>query len=228
MSIAKNLEIIQSEIENIKKNTGRQEDTIELLAVSKTKPLEYLLEAYESGQRLFGENRINEAEIKVPGLPNDAIFHMIGHVQSNKAKKVCELFDCVQSIDSLKIAKKIDRYSKELDKVMDIYLEINTANDNNKSGFILEDNFQNIVKEIVNMPNVKIVGLMCIGAHVSDILEIERSFIKLKDLSCKLRNDIPGFTGDKLSMGMSNDYPIAIESGATMIRVGSSIFGSRI
>lgn len=228
MSIEENLITIRNEILNIQKECNRENDKVELLAVSKTKPIDYLLEAYNSGQRLFGENRINEAEIKVPALPNDAIFHMIGHLQSNKVKKACELFDCIQSVDSLKVAKKIDKYCKELKKTMDIYLEINIVNDINKNGFKPSDDLINIAKEITTLTNINIVGLMCIGAHVSDEQQIKKSFLSLKELSEKLNNEIPEFNGTKLSMGMSGDYKLAIESGSSMVRVGSSIFGVRV
>lgn len=227
MSIEENLKSILFEIQNMKNKAGREYEEVELLAVSKTKPVSSLIEAYRCGQRLFGENRLNEAEIKVPALPSDTIFHMIGHLQSNKVKKACELFDCIQSVDSLKIANKINNHSRDLNKIMDVYLEVNIANDDNKSGFVLDDNFTETVKKIVNLENINIVGLMCIGAHVSDTMEVKNSFIKLKELSIKLMNDLPGFNGNKLSMGMSSDYPLAIEAGSTMVRVGSSIFGSR-
>lgn len=227
MGIKENLKKIETEIFDIKEKSGQQDRIVQLLAVSKTKPVEFLIDAYECGQRLFGENRINEAEIKVPLLPSDAIFHMIGHLQSNKVKKACQLFDCIQSVDSLKIAKKINNSCLELDKIMDVYLEINIVNDVHKTGFIIDDQFYNVFNEIISLDNIKVLGLMCIGAHVSDKGIIKESFNSLKQLSEDLRVKFPNFKGEKLSMGMSSDYSEAIEAGSTMVRVGSSIFGIR-
>lgn len=227
MSVKDNLKYINLSISDSAKRANRNSTKIQLLAVSKTKPLELLLEAYDAGQRLFGENRVNEAEIKVPQLPSDAQFHMIGHLQSNKVKKACTYFTCIQSVDSMKIAKKIDNTCRDMNKIMDIYLDINIVNDHNKSGFIVNDDFFTTFETILNMENIRIIGLMCIGAHVQDKTVIRSSFRGLKDLSNLLKTKFPEFHGDKLSMGMSGDYEQAIEEGSTMVRVGSRIFGLR-
>ncbi len=227
MSIKDNLNQIILSISELAKKVNRNSDSIDLLAVSKTKPLELLIEAYDAGQRLFGENRVNEAEVKVPQLPPDAEFHMIGHLQSNKVKKACTYFSCIQSVDSLKIAKKIDNTCRDMNKIMNIYLDINIVNDDNKSGFIINDDFFTIFETILKMRNVKIIGLMCIGAYVEDQTVIKSSFRELKELSKQLLVKYTTFNGDKLSMGMSGDYEQAIEEGSTMVRIGSSIFGLR-
>ncbi|QEN05785.1 YggS family pyridoxal phosphate-dependent enzyme [Thiospirochaeta perfilievii] len=228
MSIKENLEYIHNSIEEIALKNNRDISSIKLLAVSKTKPIELLQEAYNEGQRLFGENRVSEAEIKVPLLPKDAEFHLIGHLQSNKVKKACKYFKCIQSVDSLKIAKKIDKTCYEFNKVMDVYLDINIANDKNKTGFIVNDSFFTIFEELKELKNINILGLMCIGAHVEDRDEISNSFKDLRMLLNTLKSKYPDFNGDKLSMGMSSDYFEAIKEGSTMVRIGSSIFGSRL
>lgn len=227
MSIKDNLNSIKLSISEVAVKANRNREDIELLAVSKTKPLELLIEAYDAGQRLFGENRVSEAELKVPELPSDAKFHLIGHLQSNKVKKACTYFSCIQSVDSLKIAKKIDRSCFEMNKIMDVYLDINIVNDNNKSGFIINDDFFTIFCDILELKNIKVLGLMCIGAHVEDHNLISSSFRELKTLLTLLKTKFPQFKGDKLSMGMSGDYELAIKEGSTIVRVGSSIFGSR-
>lgn len=227
MSIKSNLDKINSDIRNLEALYGRVNNSVNLLAVSKTKPVEDVIEAYNCGQRLFGENRVQEAEIKVPQLPEDAIFHMIGHLQSNKVNKACKYFTCIQSVDSLKIANKINNCCSLLNKVMDIYLDINISGEESKSGFINDESLISAVKEIVLLKNVHIVGLMAIGSHVEDREIIKESFSNLHKLLLKLQSEVSGFNADQLSIGMSGDYKEAIEMGSTMVRIGSSIFGSR-
>lgn len=227
MSITENLKKIKQSIEVISIQCGREKGSVELLAVSKTKPIESLVCAYECGQRLFGENRVDEAEKKAPQLPPDAVFHMIGHLQSNKVRKACKIFSCIQSVDSLKIAKKINTTCIELNKIMDIYIEINIADDQNKTGYEVDEVFYKEFGEIIKLSNIKVLGLMCIGAFVNDDKLIRDSFSSLKEILKKLQIDNESFSGNKLSMGMSSDYTIAIEEGSTMVRIGSDIFGSR-
>ena len=227
MSVENNLKLVREEIKRVTRECRREENSVTLLAVSKTKPLELLQEAYNAGQRFFGENRIQEAEVKVPLMPEDASFHLIGHLQSNKVSKACKLFSCIQSVDSLKIAEKINSTCAKLNKVMDVYLDINIVNDENKTGFIINDDFYHSFESIIKMDNLNVVGLMCIGAHVEDREIIKKSFRDLKQLLLDLNRRFTEFKGDKLSMGMSGDYEEAIIEGSTMIRVGSSIFGKR-
>lgn len=227
MSIKSNLEHVKEQIVGAEKKYNRKEGSVKLLAVSKTKPVEDVIEAYNCGQRLFGENKVQEAEQKVPLLPDDAEFHMIGHLQSNKVNKACLYFSCIQSVDSLKLAKKIDNRCSQLDKVMDIYLDINISGEESKSGFIDNESFYSNVEEILRLQNVKVLGLMAIGAHVQDKEEIKKSFMRLKSLLQILQSKYPDFEGKELSMGMSGDFEEAIEMGSTMVRIGSSIFGAR-
>ncbi len=228
MSIKNNLEKFKMLMADTAESFGRNRESVELLAVTKTKPVEYVIEAYESGQRLFGENRVQEAEIKVPQLPSDAKFHLIGHLQSNKVRKACQFFSCIQSVDSLKIGKKIDNSCRELNKIMDIYLDVNISEEDSKSGFKNDKELLEIVDELVLLDNIRIVGLMGIGSHVNDSSKIKNSFSELITLKDILENRFPILKDLKLSMGMSGDFKEAIEMGSTMVRIGSAIFGSRI
>lgn len=227
MSVKKSLDTILQKIDDAVLHCGRESGSVKLLAVSKRKPLEMLQEAYSAGQRLFGENRVQEAELKVPQMPDDAIFHMIGHLQSNKVNKACQFFSCIQSVDSLKLAKKIDNRCKSLDKIMDIYLEINISDDPNKTGYRVDETLLSDIEEILELNSVRVKGLMAIGAHVEDRAEIKNSFQRLQKLNDDLKERFQAYIGTELSMGMSGDYIEAIESGSTMVRVGSAIFGSR-
>lgn len=226
MAIRDNLESINSEIRSCCKDFSRDEESVKLLAVSKTKPLEMLKEAYEWGQRDFGENRVQEGEDKVPNMPKDARFHLIGHLQSNKVAKACMYFDVIQSVDSLKIAKKINNKCGEIDKIMDIYLDINISGEDSKTGFSPGEEFITSVGEILEMKNLKLLGLMGIASHVEESETIKGDFIRLKELLESI-NSRYGLNLKELSMGMSGDYREAIECGSTMVRIGSSIFGSR-
>lgn len=226
MSIKENLNKIRNQINEAATNCGRDPKSIELLAVSKTKPLKMLLEAYGAGQRIFGENKVQEGEAKVPLMPDDAKFHMIGHLQSNKVGKACKYFDCIQSVDSLKVAKKINNKCLELNKVMDIYLDINISSENSKTGFSISDPLTDIVKEILKLNNVKLKGFMAIGPHTSNREAIKKSFNTLKSILDKINYDL-NLNLQDLSIGMSGDFVEAIECGSTMVRVGSAIFGVR-
>lgn len=225
--IINNLERIKKEIEKETLKYNRTPGSVELLAVSKTKPLEALLEAYEGGQRLFGENRVQEAVVKVPAMPEDAQFFLIGHLQSNKAAKAAELFDCIQSIDSVKIARKVNNACEKLGKIMDIYMDVNISGEESKTGFTGEDEVREALKEILSMKNLKIVGFMGIAPHVDDKNAIKESFKDLRELKDQMNSYFPELKAEKLSMGMTSDFSEAIEEGSTMVRIGSAIFGSR-
>lgn len=226
MAIINNLKKINSDIERVAESCGRDPKSISLLAVSKTKPIEMLLEAYKGGQRIFGENRVQEGEAKRPLLPADAKLHMIGHLQSNKVSKACHYFDCIQSVDSLKIARKINNKCSELDKVMDIFIDINISGESSKTGYCLGVDIIDEIKEISSMDNLNLLGLMAIGPNTGDRDLIKRKFKELRNFMI-LINKQTSLNLTELSIGMSGDYKEAIEAGSTMIRVGSSIFGTR-
>jgi len=226
-TIAENIIKIENIINETALKCGRDPEAISLLAVSKTKPMSLLLEAYEAGMRLFGENRVLEAVEKRKELPEDAEIHLIGHLQSNKVKQSVGNFSSIQSIDSLKLAKKIDNYAAELNIIQEILIEVKTSNEEAKSGFENDDVFFAALKEIMNLKNIKLKGLMTIAPFTDDEEIIRGSFRKCRELFEKSIEMYPDANLSILSMGMSGDFQIAIEEGATLVRVGSAIFGSR-
>jgi PLP dependent protein len=225
--LKENYDQIIEKVESSKKSAGRMSETVHIMAVTKTKTIEIVESAYSAGFRLFGENRVQEAAEKFSNFQDDAELHIIGHLQSNKAKKAVELSTCIQSVDRLKIAGLINKYCEEFSKTIDIYLEYNTSGEDSKSGFDNDDDFFNTLEEIMIMKNIKVKGLMTIGPMSTKESEIRKSFIYLRNLRDKVNIKFPeaGITG--LSMGMSGDYQMAVEEGATLIRVGKALFGSR-
>lgn len=226
MGIKENLERINREIEAAAGSCSRDPKTVSLLAVSKTKPIEMLLEAYDGGQRDFGENRVQEGEFKRPLLPEDAKLHMIGHLQSNKVSKACIYFDSIQSVDSLKLARKISNKCTQLNKVMDIFIDINISGEESKTGFPLSEDIIEDIKSISELDSLNLKGFMAIGPNCNDTNLIKSNFKKLKDFMTLVNNRLSLNLGE-LSIGMSGDYKEAIEEGSTMVRIGSAIFGVR-
>lgn len=227
-TIAENIRDIYTEIAEAAESCGRNPEEITLMAVSKTKPMSMLLEAYEAGMRLFGENRVQEAVEKRKELPSDAEIQLIGHLQSNKVKLSVGNFSCIQSVDSLKLAEKINNKAADLGIVQDILIELKTAEeDEAKTGFASESELSEALENIVNMKNLKIRGMMTIAPFVNDEERIRACFRKCREVyeATNSKYELDAF--DTLSMGMSGDFKIAIEEGATLIRVGSSIFGTR-
>ncbi|HHS48754.1 MAG TPA: YggS family pyridoxal phosphate-dependent enzyme, partial [Desulfurella acetivorans] len=206
---------------------GSLDPNVKLMAVSKNFDFSAVKKAYECGQKLFGENRVQEAIEKIDLAKKEGLkieWHLIGHLQSNKAKKAAIYFDFIDSVDSLEIANKLNNYALSQNKIINIMLEINIANDPKKFGFS-KDNVFDAVKNILNLKNLKLYGLMCIGP-LSDENEIRKAFRDMKSLFEDLKKS---FCPDlvELSMGMSDDYKIAIQEGSTIIRIGRGIFGKR-
>jgi len=226
-NIKENYNFILENVEKAKKRSGRINDKVNIMAVTKTKGLDIVEAAYSAGFRLFGENRIQEAEEKFTDFHKDANLHIIGHLQSNKVKKAVGISSCIQSVDRLKIAKMIDKFCLEFSKTIEVYLEYNTSGEESKSGFVNDEDFFQTLDEIIHMKNIKIRGLMTIGPLSNNESAIRKSFTYLRNLRDKANAKYPevGITG--LSMGMSGDYEIAVEEGATLIRVGTALFGSR-
>ena len=192
-----------------------------LVAVSKTKPNEDILNAYNLGIRDFGENYVQELITKMDTLPKDIKWHMIGHLQTNKVKELVKRnIYLIESVDSIKLMQTINKEAIKNNKIVNILIEVNIANDDNKTGCSIDD-LDNLIKESNNLSNIKLLGLMAIGPHTDDINKIKGSFKKIKDLKEQYKLDL-------LSMGMSNDYKIAIEEGSNIVRIGSKIFGARI
>ncbi|RTE52516.1 YggS family pyridoxal phosphate-dependent enzyme [Arenibacter aquaticus] len=199
---------------------------VTLVAVSKTKPLEDIMEAYEAGQRIFGENKIQEMTQKWEKLPKDIQWHMIGHIQRNKVKYMAEYVSLIHGVDSLKLLTEINKQAKKYDRVIPCLLQIHIAEETTKFGFDASE-LEHIItpSTLAQLTHVKIVGLMGMATFTQDTQQIRKEFKHLRSLYEKAKNKLPYIS--ILSMGMSGDYKIAIEEGSSMIRVGSSIFGAR-
>lgn len=225
--IKENYDLIQKNVKNALKKSGRESDNVLIMAVTKTRSIDIVQSAYDAGFRLFGENRVQEANEKFTDFHEDAELHIIGHLQSNKVKKAVEVSSCIQSVDRLKIAVMINRFCTEISKTIDIYLEYNTSGEDSKSGFVNESDFFHTLEKILSMQNINIKGLMTIGPLGNDEAAIRKSFGFLRSLRDKVNNKFPEAGIMSLSMGMSGDYEIAVEEGSTIIRVGTSLFGTR-
>lgn len=221
MSIAENLLSIKNNLP----------EHVTLVAVSKTKPVADLMEAYNAGQRIFGENKIQEMTEKWEEMPKDIQWHMIGHVQTNKVKFMVEYVSLIHGVDSLKLLQEINKQAQKYDRVIDCLLQIHIAEEETKFG-LDEEELNEILDFIQNdkkgMKNIRIVGLMGMATFTDNQDQIKKEFTHLKSLFDKVNQlATPNFQLLTLSMGMSGDYKLAIECGSTMIRVGSSIFGGR-
>lgn len=223
-------ENLQSVEENIKKaceKAGRKREDVTLIAVSKTKPVEMLQEIYDQNIRNFGENKVQEMCDKMEVLPKDIKWHMIGHLQTNKIKYIIGKTELIHSVDSLHLAHEISKQAVKHDVQTDILIEINIANEQTKFGIDAGDTIQ-LVREIAVLPNIHIKGLMTIAPFVENPEDNRLYFRRIHQLSVDItKENIDNVNMDILSMGMTGDYMVAIEEGATMVRVGTGIFGER-
>ena len=211
---------------NIKKYQGSLPKNITLVAVSKTKPVSSLLQAYDAGQRVFGENKIQEMASKWEEMPKDIQWHMIGHVQTNKVKYMAPFVDLIHTVDSLKLLREINKQAAKHDRVINCLLQIKIAEEEHKFGLDHHDALLLLAKDIqATLPHVSIVGLMGMASFTDNKTQIETEFKKLSTLHQKFIKQHPQLT--VLSMGMSSDYTLALDHGSTMVRIGSSIFGAR-
>jgi pyridoxal phosphate enzyme (YggS family) len=226
-TIQDNINEVLEEIISAAKTAGRNPNEIKLMAVTKTKPLEYAEAAYKAGLRLFGENRVQEMIDKFSSFHSDAEVHFIGHLQRNKVKKALSVTSAIDSIDKYETAEEISRQAKILGKEVSILLEYNTSSEQAKSGFINEKEFFESVDKIRSLENLKIRGLMTMAPFTDDEKAIRISFKMLANLFKKLDTKHSDLKIDTLSMGMSSDFKIAIEEGSNIIRVGTRLFGSR-
>ena len=212
--------------ENIKKYQGSLPKNITLVAVSKTKPVSSLLQAYDAGQRVFGENKIQEMASKWEEMPKDIQWHMIGHVQTNKVKYMAPFVALIHTVDSLKLLREINKQAAKHDRVINCLLQIKIAEEEHKFGLDHQDALQLLAKDIqATLPHVSIVGLMGMASFTENKTQIETEFKKLSTLHQNFVKQHPQLT--VLSMGMSSDYTLALDHGSTMVRIGSSIFGAR-
>ncbi len=227
-SVKLNIEEVNAEMESAAISAGRKPGDINLMAVTKTKPLEFAEAAYMAGVRLFGENRVTELEEKFTSFHKDAKVHLIGHLQRNKAKKAFPIADSIDSIDKAETALELDRLCKTKGKILDILLEYNTSGEDSKSGFSSEKDLLESADQIRALGSIRIKGLMTIAPFTDDEKSIRNSFRMLRNLYEKLKNIHPDLELDTLSMGMSSDFRIAIQEGSTIIRIGTRLFGSRV
>lgn len=232
MSIAENLAQIRDRIARAASSAGRDPAAICLVAVSKTHPASAILDAATAGQLLFGENRVQEFAGKAPelgSLVGQASYRLIGHLQSNKAAKAAELFDAVDSVDSLKLARRLDEAAAKLGKTLDILLEVNIGGEEAKAGLAADSpELLRILVAAPTLANLRIRGLMTVPPIVEDVEAARPYFKKLRELRDSLRaRQLPGVALEELSMGMSHDFEAAIAEGSTMVRVGTAIFGAR-
>ena len=226
-SIQEHIKEVERKIEEACARGNRNREDITLIAVSKTKPLEDLIEAYEAGCRDFGENKVQEILEKAPKMPPDARFHMIGHLQRNKVKQVLPHVVMIHSVDSVRLAEQIQQEAKKLGKTINVLLEVNVAKEESKFGFYPEQ-VMDAVETISKVSHVRIQGLMTIAPFVEEPEENREVFQKLYQLSVDIKKkNIDNVNMCVLSMGMTGDYQVAIEEGASMIRVGTGIFGAR-
>ncbi len=212
--------------ENIKKYQGSLPKNTTLVAVSKTKPVSSLLQAYDAGQKVFGENKIQEMASKWEEMPKDIQWHMIGHVQTNKVKYMAPFVDLIHTVDSLKLLREINKQAAKHDRVINCLLQIKIAEEEHKFGLDHQDALLLLAKDIqATLPHVSIVGLMGMASFTDNKTQIETEFKKLSTLHKEFIKQHPQLT--VLSMGMSGDYTLALDHGSTMVRIGSSIFGAR-
>ncbi len=219
---------VRKNIEAACQKAGRNPEEVTLIAVSKTKPVPMLEEAYQAGSRDFGENKVQEIMDKYPVLPDDIRWHMIGHLQRNKVKYIVDKVSLVHSVDSLRLAEEISRQAEEKKQTeLDILVEVNIAQEESKFGTSRAEAAQ-LVEEIAKLPCIHVKGLMTIAPFVEHPEENRKYFRQIKELSVDIeKKNIDNVSMSVLSMGMTNDYMVAVEEGATMVRVGTGIFGER-
>jgi pyridoxal phosphate enzyme (YggS family) len=217
---------ISSEIERLNKELP---STVKLVAVSKFNPSEAIMEAYQAGQRIFGESRPQELLQKVQELPQDIQWHFIGHLQTNKLKMVLPYVSLIQSVDSLRLLAAINTWGQANGKILNVLLEPHVASEETKQGFSPEE-IVDIISEAERFESICFKGLMGMATYTEDESVIRSDFARIADLRSEILNAFPTLADDftELSIGMSDDYPIAIEYGSTMVRIGSMIFGSRV
>ena len=227
LELTENLMEVQEEIALVSKNSNRVLDEVTLIAVSKTKPISDLEIVYNLGIRHFGENKVQELVHKAEVLPGDIQWHMIGHLQKNKVKYIAPFISCIHSVESLSLAETIQKEAKKNNRIIDILIEVNVANEETKFGLQV-DEVEEFIMKIKEYSNINILGLMTIAPFVPNSEENRIYFHKLRKLLVDINSkNIDNINMSVLSMGMSNDYKVAIQEGATFIRVGTNIFGER-
>ena len=216
--------------QNIERITAQLPQGVKLVAVSKFHPIERLQEAYAAGQRIFGENRALELAAKAPQMPSDVEWHFIGHLQKNKVRMIMPWASTIQSIDSTELLQLVNKEAARIDRHVNVLLQLHVAKEQTKSGFTVEEVLKAASEgAFSNLSNVTITGMMAMATFTSDMEQVASEFEQVHDTFVKLRDNY--FAGDErfkeISMGMSNDWPIAVQHGATLVRIGTDIFGQR-
>ena len=226
MSVKENLKLVLEEIASAKSRSNFAGEEVTLVAVTKNHGVDVMREAIDAGVRDIGENRVQEAEEKLKVLERDGVTkHLIGHLQTNKAKQAVKLFDVIHSVDSDHLALAIDKAAKSIGKVQNILIQVNLANEDTKFG-VSETNLRGLIEKVEMLENLRLKGLMLIAPNYADVEKCRPLFRSMRKIFDELKKNRQGF--DMLSMGMSHDYKIAVEEGANIVRVGTAIFGERI
>ena len=225
--ITQNILSVEERMQAACMRAGRNREDVTLICVTKTMPVEDLQQAYDAGQRCFGENRVQEINEKYPQLPKDIQWHMIGHLQRNKVKYLMDKAVMIHSVDSAALARAISKEAVKADRIMDILLEVNMAQEESKFG-LAADGVLPLLREISSLPGIRVRGLMTVAPFTDDPETNRLFFRKLRELAVDInRQSIDNVSMDFLSMGMTGDFEVAIEEGATHVRVGTAIFGKR-
>ena len=229
MAIADRINSVNEKIIRAARKSSTDPDTIKLIAVSKTVDAQKITDALYGGVKILGENRVQEAKVKISELRSqnadwDIEWHLIGHLQKNKAKAAVQLFDLIQTVDSVDLAEELDSQARKFDKIQRVLVQVKLAAEETKHG-VAESDVMAVLEKVTALDYLKLEGLMTIPPFFDDPEEGRPYFRKLREIAVSAREQ--GFSIDELSMGMSNDYEVAIEEGATMIRVGTAIFGER-
>ena len=224
-SILDNLERVREQIAQTAAKAGRDVKDVELVAIAKTHPAEKVREAVEAGQTLFGENRVQEARAKIPELSSNIRWHFVGHLQKNKVRQALPLFEMIHSVDSLALAQDINRIAEEEGLYPRVLLEVNVAGEGSKFGFAPDD-LREQMEVLLALPRLSIEGLMCIPPLAVESEDSRKFFVQVRELRDSLEKEF-NMKLPQLSMGMTQDFPIGIQEGATLVRVGTAIFGER-
>lgn len=226
--LKENLEEVEEKIAKACERAGRAREEVTLIAVSKTKPVEMLQEIYDEGIRDFGENKVQELTEKYEVMPKDMKWHMIGHLQRNKVKYIVDKVTLIHSVDSLRLAETISREAEKKGVTVPILIEVNIAGEETKFGLSSKEEVISLTEQIAALPNLSVKGLMTVAPPAEDPEENRPFFREIRQLSVDITNkNIDNVSMEILSMGMTGDYEVAIEEGATMVRVGTGIFGAR-
>jgi pyridoxal phosphate enzyme (YggS family) len=228
MSIADNLKTIMNRIAAAAQRAGRDPSSVKLIVVTKTVDIGRIKEAVAAGTAILGENRVQEGREKIEKLGPIAGWHLIGHLQSNKAKYAVKLFDLIHSVDSLDLAKELDKQAAKSNKVQNVLIEVSIAGEEQKAGVSLDQTVE-LVRETAKLKNLAIQGIMTVPPLLDSPEAVRPYFRKMRELADSIKKEnIPNVVMQELSMGMSGDFEVAIEEGATMVRVGTAIFGKRV